>query len=157
MPLPATDLRSKESQFVKGGFELTFVGLLNYAKLLVGIDHVHFLGLQANPSIWGWLVFALALGSQVAQFVARRRVEEAVRASESRLRAMLDAALDAVVTMDHRGRVIGWNPAVILAEGVKIDSRIYASSTTIRCPPWSETVLPKSPSSTGPRPCASGR
>ena len=45
-----------------------------------------------------------ALGSQVGQFVARRRAEDAVRASESRLRAMLEAALDAVVTMDARGR-----------------------------------------------------
>jgi PAS domain S-box-containing protein len=52
-----------------------------------------------------------ALGSQVGQFVARRRVEDEVRASESRLRAMLEAALDAVVTMDAQGRVIGWNHA----------------------------------------------
>ena len=51
------------------------------------------------------------LGSQVGQFVARRQAEEEVRASESRLRAMLEAALDAVVTMDHRGRVVGWNHA----------------------------------------------
>jgi GAF domain-containing protein len=47
------------------------------------------------------------LGSQVGQFVARRRAEEEVRVRESRLRAMLDAALDAVVTMDAGGRVIG--------------------------------------------------
>src|SRR5439155_3182346 len=45
------------------------------------------------------------LGSQVGQFVVRRHAEEAVNASESRLRAMLEAALDAVVTMDQRGRV----------------------------------------------------
>jgi PAS domain S-box-containing protein len=51
------------------------------------------------------------LGSQVGQFVARRQAEAEVRASESRLRAMLAAALDAVVTMDHRGRVLGWNHA----------------------------------------------
>src|SRR5215212_1082952 len=52
-----------------------------------------------------------ALGSQVGQFVARRRAEEDVRASESQLRAMLEAALDAVVTMDASGRVVGWNHA----------------------------------------------
>jgi PAS domain S-box-containing protein len=52
-----------------------------------------------------------ALGTQLGQFVARRRAEEEVRASESRLRAMLEAALDAVVTMDADGRVTGWNPA----------------------------------------------
>ena len=40
-----------------------------------------------------------------------RQAEEEVRASESRLWAMLEAALDAVVTMDRRGRVIGWNHA----------------------------------------------
>ena len=44
-----------------------------------------------------------ALGSQVGQFVARRRAEEEVRARESRLRAMLEAALDAVVSMDAAG------------------------------------------------------
>jgi PAS domain S-box-containing protein len=51
------------------------------------------------------------LGSQLGQFVARRRAEEEVRASESRLRATLNAALDAVITMSADGRVIGWNPA----------------------------------------------
>src|SRR5205823_2342848 len=45
------------------------------------------------------------LGSEVGQFVARRHAEEEVRASESRLRAMLESALDAVVTMDRHGRV----------------------------------------------------
>jgi PAS domain S-box-containing protein len=51
------------------------------------------------------------LGTQLGQFVARRRAEEEVRASESRLRAILNAALDAVVTMNADGRVTGWNPA----------------------------------------------
>ena len=51
------------------------------------------------------------LGSQIGQFVAGRRAAEEVRARESRLRAMLEAALDAVVTMDAEGCVIGWNHA----------------------------------------------
>src|SRR5262245_55785748 len=51
------------------------------------------------------------IGSQMGQFVVRRHAEAEVRASESRLRAMLEAALDAVVTMDARGRVLGWNHA----------------------------------------------
>jgi PAS domain S-box-containing protein len=52
-----------------------------------------------------------AIGSLVGQFVERRHAEAEVRASESRLRAMLETALDAVVTMDARGRVIDWNHA----------------------------------------------
>jgi PAS domain S-box-containing protein len=51
------------------------------------------------------------LGSQIGQFVAGRRAADDVAARESRLQAMLDAALDAVVTMDVTGRVIGWNHA----------------------------------------------
>jgi PAS domain S-box-containing protein len=51
------------------------------------------------------------LGSQIGQFVAGRRAAEELRARESRLRAMLEAALDAVVTMDAGGRVVGWNHA----------------------------------------------
>ena len=52
-----------------------------------------------------------ALGSQIGQVVAGRRAAEELRARESRLTAMLDAALDAVVSMDAGGRVIGWNHA----------------------------------------------
>jgi PAS domain S-box-containing protein len=51
------------------------------------------------------------IGSQIGQFVARRRAEADVHARESRLQAMLEAALDAVITMDHRGIVLGWNAA----------------------------------------------
>ena len=64
------------------------------------------------------------LGSQVGQFVARRHAEEEVRSSESRLRAMLEAALDAVVTMDHRGRVIGWNHAAEATFGYRAHETI---------------------------------
>jgi PAS domain S-box-containing protein len=65
-----------------------------------------------------------ALGSEVGQFVARRRAEEEVRARESRLRAMLEAALDAVVTIDHRGRVTGWNHAAETTFGYRADEAI---------------------------------
>jgi PAS domain S-box-containing protein len=51
------------------------------------------------------------LGSQVGQFVTRQQAEEEVRASESRMRAMLEAALDAVITMDNHGRILEWNRA----------------------------------------------
>ena len=39
----------------------------------------------------------------------QRRVQEELKASESRLRAILDAALDSVVTIDGNGVVVGWN------------------------------------------------
>jgi PAS domain S-box-containing protein len=75
------------------------------------------------------------LGSQVGQFVARRRVEEEVRASESRLRAMLEAALDAVVTMDARGRVIGWNNAAEAIFGYEASEAMGREMAELIVPP----------------------
>jgi PAS domain S-box-containing protein len=43
--------------------------------------------------------------------VERRRAEQAVREAGELKRAMLDAALDCVVTIDHTGRVLDFNPA----------------------------------------------
>jgi multiple sugar transport system permease protein len=45
-------------KFVKGGFEIKFVGLANFQKLFFGLEKTHFLGVFAPPSLIGWLVFA---------------------------------------------------------------------------------------------------
>jgi PAS domain S-box-containing protein len=75
------------------------------------------------------------LGSQVGQYVARRHAEEAVHASESRLRAMLEAALDAVVTMDHDGRITGWNHAAETTFGYRADEVLGREMADTIVPP----------------------
>jgi PAS domain S-box-containing protein len=75
------------------------------------------------------------LGSQVGQFVVRRQAEQAVHASESRLRAMLEAALDAVVTMDHRGRIAGWNHAAETTFGYRADEALGREMAEVIVPP----------------------
>jgi PAS domain S-box-containing protein len=52
-----------------------------------------------------------SLGSQLGQLIARRRAEHEVRESNERRRAILEAALDCVITIDGRGRVLEFNPA----------------------------------------------
>jgi PAS domain S-box-containing protein len=76
------------------------------------------------------------LGSQVGEFVARRRAEEELRASESRVRAMLESALDAVVTMDHRGRVVEWNPAAEETFGYSKSDAVGRDMATLIVPPY---------------------
>src|SRR6266513_50783 len=51
------------------------------------------------------------VSAQVAMAIERKRAEEAVRASEARLKALLDSALDACVTMDEAGRITSWSAA----------------------------------------------
>lgn len=46
-------------QFVRGGFQINFVGLANYNKLLFGSDQRRFLGRLAEINAVGWLVLAL--------------------------------------------------------------------------------------------------
>jgi PAS domain S-box-containing protein len=51
------------------------------------------------------------VGSQVGQFMGRKRVESAVMEGQRRTRAILDTALDAIIGMDHQGRITEFNPA----------------------------------------------
>ncbi len=51
------------------------------------------------------------VSTQVAMAIERKRAEEAVRTSEGQLKALLDSALDACVTMDETGRLTSWSAA----------------------------------------------
>jgi PAS domain S-box-containing protein len=75
------------------------------------------------------------LGSQVGQLVARRRAEDAARAGEALNRAILDSALDAVVTMDHRGRILEFNPAAERIFGYSREQAIGQDMATLIVPP----------------------
>jgi PAS domain S-box-containing protein len=52
-----------------------------------------------------------SLGSQIGVFVERCRAQAAVRESDARKGAILEAAFDAVISMDHEGRVVEANRA----------------------------------------------
>jgi PAS domain S-box-containing protein len=93
----------------RSGLHAGFGFPLHSARGVVGV--MEFFAGELREPDQRLLATMSVLGSQVGQFVARRRAEEEVRARESRLRAMLEAALDAVVSMDAQGRVIGWNQA----------------------------------------------
>ncbi len=56
-------------KFVRGGFEINFVGLANYRKLFMGSEQTHFLGATADPSPLGWLAFAIVLGLMIWGFI----------------------------------------------------------------------------------------
>ncbi|HZU34618.1 MAG TPA: PAS domain S-box protein, partial [Gemmataceae bacterium] len=51
------------------------------------------------------------LGYQLGQFIERERFEDDLRESETLKSAILQAALDCIITMDHDGKIVEWNAA----------------------------------------------
>jgi PAS domain S-box-containing protein len=76
-----------------------------------------------------------SLGRLAGQFVSHRRAEAAVHASEARKRAMLDAALDAVITIDSDGRIVEINAAVEDIFGHPADTLIGRELASMLVPP----------------------
>src|SRR5262249_13382451 len=55
--------------------------------------------------------FLSAVADVLAGVIERQRAERAVRESEARKAAILETALDCIITIDHAGRIIEFNPA----------------------------------------------
>src|SRR5215216_2026037 len=75
------------------------------------------------------------VGVQLGQVVERRRAEESQRVSEQRYRATLQASLDCVVTMDHRGHVIEFNPAAERTFGYSSEAAVGREMAELIVPP----------------------
>ena len=69
-----------------------------------------------------------SLGPQISQFVERCRAQAAVRESDARKSAILNAAFDCIITMDHHGNVVEVNRAAERTFGYRAERMIGASS-----------------------------
>jgi PAS domain S-box-containing protein len=52
-----------------------------------------------------------SVGSQIGQFIERRKVEADMRESEARKSAILESAFDCIITIDLEGKIAEFNPA----------------------------------------------
>jgi PAS domain S-box-containing protein len=76
-----------------------------------------------------------SLGSRIGDALRRQRVDHAVRLSEARLRAVLAAALDAVVIADANGVVLEFNPAACATFGYQRDDAVGHELAELIIPP----------------------
>jgi len=68
--------------------------------------------------------------------VARRiQVEQSLRISEARKSAMLETALDAIVTIDHEGRIVEFNPAAEAMFGYRSQEVVGQRMAELVIPP----------------------
>jgi PAS domain S-box-containing protein len=76
-----------------------------------------------------------ATADRVGELIERRRAEQAVVESESRKSTILNSALDAIVTMDHEGRIVEFNPAAQRTFGLSLSEAIDADVADLLIPP----------------------
>ena len=76
-----------------------------------------------------------AIGGQIGQFVQREAVQNEVRASEARKSAILEAALDCIVSMDHNGCVVEFNPMAEKVFGYRREDVIGKEMADLIIPP----------------------
>jgi PAS domain S-box-containing protein len=70
---------------------------------------------KAEPSV---LTLMAAAGSQIGQFIDRRRALQRVTESEALSSAMVSAALDGVISIDADGRILEFNPSAAATFGI---------------------------------------
>ncbi len=65
----------------------------------------------------------------------RKLAEHAMKESEARTAAVIDAALDCIISMDHRGKIVEWNPAANRVFGYSRDQAIGQEMAELIIPP----------------------
>ena len=76
-----------------------------------------------------------AIGTLIGEFIESRRTAEAVRLSEARKAAVFASSLDAVITIDHQGRVVEFNPAAEEIFGRSVEDAVGAELAELVVPP----------------------
>jgi len=70
-----------------------------------------------------------------AEIRERKKVEEALRESEAHKGAVFDTALDSIITMDHTGRIVEFNPAAERTFGYRRDEVVGQNMAELIIPP----------------------
>ena len=83
----------------------------------------------------GLLELMTTFGTQVGQYIEGKRAQQAVQESEAVKSAVIESALDCVITMDSEGRVVEFNPAAEQVFGYTRDQAIGAELAGLIIPP----------------------
>ena len=106
---------------------------IRLAQRVIGV--VTLASFRQSGRHWAPLPVLDALGGQIGAVTDRRRAEEALKVSEARKQAVLETALDCVITADHEGRILEFNPAAEQAFGLSRDEVLGRPLAELIVPP----------------------
>ncbi|MFP5299474.1 MAG: GAF domain-containing protein, partial [Actinomycetota bacterium] len=95
---------------------------------------LEFFSAEVRPEDEDLIAMVTAVGSQIGQFMERKQAEEDRRLSEARTSAVVMSAMDAIVAMDHLGKVLDFNPAAEETFGYKREEAIGREMASLIIP-----------------------
>jgi PAS domain S-box-containing protein len=117
----------------RAGLRAAFCFPLRSARGVLGV--VEFFTGEARALDSDLLATMATLGDQIGQAIERRRDAEHLRAERTRHQAMLDVALDCVITIDEDGRVLEFNPAAERTFGYSASDAVGRDMADLIVPP----------------------
>jgi PAS domain S-box-containing protein len=88
-----------------------------------------------RPENEAMVMLVTSVGIQLGQFLERLESEERIWESEARKAAMLEASLDAVITIDHLGNVVEFNSAAETIFGYRREQAVGQELLNLIVPP----------------------
>ncbi|MBI3650348.1 MAG: PAS domain S-box protein [Acidobacteria bacterium] len=114
-----THFFTRASEAAKANLHNAFAFPIFLGEVPLGV--VEFFCTQVRPPDFELFNLMTSIGSQIGQFIERKHAEDAMRESEARKSAILQSALDCIITIDHEGKVVEFNPAAETTFGYRCE------------------------------------
>jgi diguanylate cyclase (GGDEF)-like protein/PAS domain S-box-containing protein len=125
-PVTIADLAADTSPRAAAAIAAGLKGIAGFpvrsGRRVVGMISLH--TPEPRPLDDGLVAVMNDVGSQIGEFVERKRAELALQESENRMRSVLDNVSDGLATIDSAGTIESVNPAVVKLFGYAIDELV---------------------------------
>jgi len=125
----------------KAGLHTTFAFAVTNGRKVTGV--IALFSSEIRTLDRGTLRVMAGIGSQIGQFIERRRAEEELRKSGDRIRAILDNVADGIVTVDERLVIRSYNPAAERLFGYAPDEVVGKEFARLIADPYRLEVKPQ--------------
>jgi PAS domain S-box-containing protein len=96
---------------------------------------IEFFAAEVRPPDRDQIALTDALGALIGEFIESLRIAEAVRVSEARKSAVVASSIDGVITIDHEGTILEFNPAAEQIFGHPAEKAVGSELAALVIPP----------------------